>query len=561
MSKLIDAFMFAGEMDVLDIRLHELDPIVDYFVIVESCEPHGASGVRQPTYLADPERWREVTAPFSHKIHYVTLDKLKPEYTDSQSGWARENFHRAALMQEIRAVSASPDDVAIVSDADEIPRADALKVGIPQLRGVPCYLSMDMFMYNVNSYLEPWTRSYMGTVKMFEENGGTQPPRGHLDQTATGACVVLKNAGWHFSSFMSLRRLREKLRNFAHSSDFPHLADISEAGLAHSILSPRNIFTGKFLEERSSDDPRLPQYFLENRERFRNLTREALAETHSLPDITIAVIRGMDWTTLAPYANSLARCGFKGMKTVFVEQEPQEVIDNLRRLGFIVIPRTPATYSEADRKFLPENLAYGYHRFAPVIEFLKNNVFRSVIWTDVRDVVFQTDPVPFLETISPAQIVFSGLSHTSADCKYNDRWGSQAAQDDALWSELRKQEALACGTFAGAYEAILDLMQDMYEGCVAQPGTVDQGMFNCLARTSPYKEIIKVPGVDEPFAAQWWPEKRSPFGPPIIHSADRDPVFDEKTGEVRTAKGELYPIVHLYERSTKWLDIMRKKYA
>ena len=30
----IDAFLFAGELDILEIRLHELDSVVDHFVIV-----------------------------------------------------------------------------------------------------------------------------------------------------------------------------------------------------------------------------------------------------------------------------------------------------------------------------------------------------------------------------------------------------------------------------------------------------------------------------------------------------------------------------------------------
>ena len=41
--KVIDAFLFSGELDILEIRLNELDSVVDHFVIVESCEPHGAA--------------------------------------------------------------------------------------------------------------------------------------------------------------------------------------------------------------------------------------------------------------------------------------------------------------------------------------------------------------------------------------------------------------------------------------------------------------------------------------------------------------------------------------
>ena len=41
---IFDAFIFAGELDMLEIRLNELKDVVDHFVIVEACEPHGAVG-------------------------------------------------------------------------------------------------------------------------------------------------------------------------------------------------------------------------------------------------------------------------------------------------------------------------------------------------------------------------------------------------------------------------------------------------------------------------------------------------------------------------------------
>jgi hypothetical protein len=151
------------------------------------------------------------------------------------------------------------------------------------------------------------------------------------------------------------------------------------------------------------------------------------------------------------------------------------------------------------------------------------------------------------------------LSHPIAGCPYNDKWVKDAAQDDALWKTIRPHQALACGTFAGTQEAVLNLMRDVYEGCLSHPCT-DQGMFNCLVRLS-YKDITYVPAVYEPFSTQWWPEKRATANPPISHPANLDPVFDETSGEVRTINGEPYPIVHLYDRSPKWLQIMRRKYA
>src|SRR5208282_2237514 len=275
--KVIDAFLFSGELDILEIRLNELDSVVDHFVIEESCEPHGAGGRRQPTYLANPARWAEVIGKFGDKIHYEVLDKLEPVYTDSKSGWQRENFHRSALMQPIRQL-ARPEDVVIVSDVDEIPRASVLKQLIPQLNDRVIYLQLGVYRYNVNTFdREVWAHSYVTTMKTLEKAGGPQPLRGNLDMPAKVELAV-NGAGWHFTSFMDVPRLREKLKAFAHSSDFPHLNQKNDQELLRAILKPENIFNGKLLERLGGNEIDLPKYFLDNRKKFRNLTREPLEE-------------------------------------------------------------------------------------------------------------------------------------------------------------------------------------------------------------------------------------------------------------------------------------------
>ena len=40
MTKIIDVFMFYQEVDLLKIRLEYLDPYIDKFIILESCQLH-----------------------------------------------------------------------------------------------------------------------------------------------------------------------------------------------------------------------------------------------------------------------------------------------------------------------------------------------------------------------------------------------------------------------------------------------------------------------------------------------------------------------------------------
>ena len=47
--KLFDCFVFFNELDILEIRLNTLDPLVDYFVLVEST--HTFTGQDKPLHF------------------------------------------------------------------------------------------------------------------------------------------------------------------------------------------------------------------------------------------------------------------------------------------------------------------------------------------------------------------------------------------------------------------------------------------------------------------------------------------------------------------------------
>ena len=268
--KVIDAFLFCGELDILEIRLNELDPVVNAFCIVEAEEMHGSTRKRKPTLIGKlDEPWIK---PFRSKIYYNTLTKLVPAYTDSTSGWARENFHRNALMAPVLDASTSPDDIVIVSDADEIPRARAIQAYLRSKPPGVALLRLDHYFYNVNCFGGVWMRSSIGSLRDYEAMGGFQAPRGHLGDVIEREVIALGNAGWHFSSFFDIPRLREKLANFAHSFEMSQLLALSDEEIAGLIRARRNIFTGAYLAKRPTMNPTLPKYFLDNVDRFKKFT-------------------------------------------------------------------------------------------------------------------------------------------------------------------------------------------------------------------------------------------------------------------------------------------------
>src|SRR5215207_4343303 len=100
MPRVFDCFPFFNELDVLEIRLAELDALVDCFVIVEATRTFTAKP--KPLYYADN---RERYDRFSHKIIHVVVDDLP---LDAPTHWIREAHQREAIMRGL--TDARPED-------------------------------------------------------------------------------------------------------------------------------------------------------------------------------------------------------------------------------------------------------------------------------------------------------------------------------------------------------------------------------------------------------------------------------------------------------------------
>lgn len=110
--KIYDCFPFYNELEVLELRLSLLYPYVDHFVLAESTVTH--RGDPKPLYFYEN---REKFAQYMDKIIYVRLNcKTKDTHPND---WSIENAQRDILTDGLK--NCEPDDIIIVSDADEIP--------------------------------------------------------------------------------------------------------------------------------------------------------------------------------------------------------------------------------------------------------------------------------------------------------------------------------------------------------------------------------------------------------------------------------------------------------
>lgn len=191
-----DCFMFRDELDMLEMRLHELDGKVDRWVVVESRQTH--RGIAKPlVFLENLERF----APWLDRIHHIVAD-----LSGYSEPWAAEHAQRDAAWPMIDS-QAADDDVVLICDVDEIPSSSALAWSGPGAVA----LWMRTTLYAVDwevpaSYPLPPT-AVAATVGHLRQHGG------HLgavrDQRA--AYPVITDGGWHFSWTGGPERQKAKL--------------------------------------------------------------------------------------------------------------------------------------------------------------------------------------------------------------------------------------------------------------------------------------------------------------------------------------------------------------
>lgn len=215
--KIYDCFPFFNELDVLEIRLQELWDVVDVFVLAESNMSHSG---KPKEYIF--ENNKERFAKYMSKIRRVQVDDMP----DTQDSWVRERYQRWSLVKGLTDVNA--DDIIIVSDLDEIPRADAVAMVKEDENDWDRYIfTIPMFQYKIN-YMKIYDIVKQPNIMVCRARAFTNPQQ-EREFTFPWVpkpdnLVFIDHAGWHFTYFGDNTHAITKIQNFAHTeTDTPEM--------------------------------------------------------------------------------------------------------------------------------------------------------------------------------------------------------------------------------------------------------------------------------------------------------------------------------------------------
>lgn len=263
-----DTTIYNGEADLLEIRFNILSPYVDKFVIVEGTETF--SGKFKPLYWAErDERFSE----WEDKVIYVVVKGYRDDEVDNlvtDEFKLELPFFRAFYQKECirKGLSEAKDeDIVIYGDIDEVINPDILervKFGY-QLDKVYNLEQLNYCYYLNNRSSEKWIGTIVGRwgdvkTKTFK----------HWRATHTN---VLPNGGWHFTSIGGVDSVRHKLDSYDHQE----FNTLDTQNLLEERINRGEDYLGRTHDwlgvpfSYHIDETELPQYLLENRERYKKL--------------------------------------------------------------------------------------------------------------------------------------------------------------------------------------------------------------------------------------------------------------------------------------------------
>lgn len=246
----IDCFPFFNELDVLEVRLHALAPYVDRFVLCEMPVTH--SGRPKPLFFAYNAS-RFSSFPITHLVAPATTG----------SSWVLEHYQREWLMKGLQTLA--PDDIVLLSDADEIPDLTSYD---GKSEGA---FKQKLYYYYFNVYTG--LRNWKGTVATRYRNITTLNRIRNLRNRLPS---VVNPGGWHFSTLGTAEDIIYKIESFAHveldRSKFKDKIDYNR----HHLLDPYNRGApnwGARGLQLTVEMPSGPKWLLDNAERYPHLWR------------------------------------------------------------------------------------------------------------------------------------------------------------------------------------------------------------------------------------------------------------------------------------------------
>lgn len=299
-------------------------------------------------------------------------------------------------------------------------------------------------------------------------------------------------------------------------------------------------------------------------------------------DLIVGVVDNYNWDKIKYWANSIKASGFDGYKALIVFNMDAATVNKLTEEGFSLIgitefdPVKGFVYDVEKHNIMVDRFFYIHNLLRMMSDQME---IERVIVTDVRDVVFQSNPTEWLNTFFlPAFDILVG----SENMNYGDEpWGrnNMAKSFGEYFLDKLKDAPIFCaGVIAGSADSMRDFCLNLYLICkglnphVDGGGGPDQAAMNIMLDMSIYE-----------FSTLF----TNPHSGWVLHAGTSLPAIQAGSGgigeeyqrnpsmplpfltelEYRLDNGDVYvndkkmTIVHQWDRVPQWRSVIEEKYG
>lgn len=253
-----DCFIFFNELEILDIRLHTLDAVVDKFIICEATKDHA----NKPKSLYFEEN-KQKFKKFKNKIVYIKVTDLP----NTNLPWVHVDHQWAAVAKGLKNCELS--DTILISDVDEIPKPERIIEWKDRSGKVKIFLqSLSYYYLNCVNYVGgQWQGTRMMKYKYLMKY------RMHAAKNLIPD-VKIPDGGWHFSFIGDVEKIQKKITTTGHQEFNTEKYKNSE-NIKLAIAQGKD-FLNHGLKFKIVDKSFLPPYVLKNQSKFKNLLIDKL---------------------------------------------------------------------------------------------------------------------------------------------------------------------------------------------------------------------------------------------------------------------------------------------
>lgn len=269
-------------------------------------------------------------------------------------------------------------------------------------------------------------------------------------------------------------------------------------------------------------------------------------------DLIIGAYSNYKFELLKPWIYSIKQSGFDGDIVLIAINPDSETVRQIEEEGVKVV--------KAGNE---GNMMIHMLRFLYIYNYLKlNTEYRYVITTDVRDVIFQSNPSVYLQKVFGSKD--KGIIAQSEAIKIKDEsWNRENIIKNFgqyFYSDVSESPVYNVGVLAGTSEYIKELCFELFQMSSNRPDWVaDQAAYNMIVNHMPWSNVTVKMELADAWAINAHvtskPDQYDEFGPYLLESR---PCM--VNGIVTNADEKPFVIVHQYDRVPEWMEYYMKKY-